>query len=139
MAIYIQCKYVSQIIHIYSQVLPIYIRFLAPVPECKKVIWAYPEYCVAFVLITTTLTSDYRRTSLKGPMQVFDKFLQKLESSWKGNLMEESGRYLVCIARNNRIYFGKNGIFLVYYTVHTIDINIINIYTLLQWWSLWLR
>ncbi|KAL5005670.1 hypothetical protein ScPMuIL_016828 [Solemya velum] len=33
---------------------------------------------------------DYKRTSLNGSIQVFEKFLKKLENSWKGKLLEQS-------------------------------------------------
>ncbi|CAH1790561.1 unnamed protein product [Owenia fusiformis] len=33
---------------------------------------------------------DYKRTSLKGPVQIFEDFLTKLEKSWKGKLIEQS-------------------------------------------------
>ena len=37
------------------------------------------------------LWPDYRQTSLKEYMHVFDDFLKKLENSWRGKLLEESG------------------------------------------------
>ena len=37
--------------------------------------------------------SDYKRTSLKTCVQVFEKFLLGLEKTWKGKLLEQSGKY----------------------------------------------
>ena len=35
---------------------------------------------------------DYRLTSLKEGVEVFDKFVRKLESTWRGKLIEQSGK-----------------------------------------------
>ncbi|KAL4217033.1 primase [Mactra antiquata] len=35
---------------------------------------------------------DYKRTSMKGYMEIFDKFLTNLEKTWKGKLIEQSGK-----------------------------------------------
>ena len=37
--------------------------------------------------------TDYKRTSLKESLTVFENFLKKLEETWKGKLIEQSGMY----------------------------------------------
>ena len=39
------------------------------------------------------LITDYKRTSLKTGVQVFEKFLSSLEKTWKGKLLEQSGKF----------------------------------------------
>ena len=36
--------------------------------------------------------TEYRQTSLKKCIEVFDKFLARLEKTWKGKLIEQSGK-----------------------------------------------
>ena len=37
-----------------------------------------------------TVSKDYKKTSLREPMKVFDQFLAGLGATWKGQLMEKS-------------------------------------------------
>ena len=45
-------------------------------------------FCTYFIL-----NLDYKRTSLKGCIQVFEDFLHGLEKEWKGKQIEQSGGY----------------------------------------------
>ena len=36
------------------------------------------------------VSKDYKKTSLREPMKVFDEFLSKLSENWRGKLMEKS-------------------------------------------------
>lgn len=35
---------------------------------------------------------DYKRTSMAASIEVFEQFVKKLEKSWRGKLIEESGK-----------------------------------------------
>ena len=35
--------------------------------------------------------TDYKKTTLKNSVEIFENFVQKLEKSWKGKLLEQSG------------------------------------------------
>ena len=39
--------------------------------------------------------ADYKKTSLKPTIEVFETFLKKLENTWKGKLIEQSGTAVV--------------------------------------------
>ena len=39
--------------------------------------------------------ADYKKTSLKPTIEVFEMFLKKLENTWKGKLIEQSGMAVV--------------------------------------------
>ena len=36
------------------------------------------------------ISKDYKKTSLKEPMKIFDEFLSKLGETWKGKLIQQS-------------------------------------------------
>merc|ERR1712179_438026 len=36
------------------------------------------------------VSKDYKKTSLREPMKIFDEFLSKLGETWKGKLIEQS-------------------------------------------------
>ena len=37
-----------------------------------------------------TVSKDYKKTSLREPMKIFEEFLSKLSETWKGKLIEAS-------------------------------------------------
>ncbi len=41
-----------------------------------------------------TVSKDYKKTSLREPMKVFEQFLSGLSDTWKGKLIEKSDKDL---------------------------------------------
>ena len=59
--------------------------------------------------------SDYKKTDLKSYVEVFERFLNKLEKTWKGKNIEQSGTLFInshfnLFNRNNLVILDLKGL-----------------------------
>lgn len=65
---------------------------VCPLNVCINDLTFLTRSCRLFVMfILVSSIADYKRTSLKESLAVFETFLKDLEEIWKGKLIEQSG------------------------------------------------